>query len=111
MALINKLQTALTKAVTLINDIGTTATFTPKDTGKPVVLKIMQRELQGAELVADFRQGDLKIELDASKLVAQPKKYDTLTIGARKYTVKDKGFAARMVGDQLFTYKFIVRGD
>lgn len=70
----------------------------------------MIRELGSAELIGDYRQGDLRVELDASKLRQAPKKYDVIEIGDFKYTVKDPNGSPRRVGDKVYTYKFVVRG-
>ncbi len=104
------MQKAMQRAVDLINDIGTDATYTPKG-GAGIPVKVVIRELGTLELVADYRQGDLRIELDASLLPGTPRRYDTLTIGTRTYTVRDYAAAERRAGNTVYTYKFMVRGE
>lgn len=110
MSVISVMQHAATQAVGLINSLGTSCSYTPKSTGIQVKLKVLVRELGAAELVGDYRQGDLRIEMDASKINKAPKKYDVLEIGDFKYTVKDGNASPRRVGNTIYTYKFVVRG-
>ena len=111
MAVLGTLQSAMEQAVALLNDIGTDCTYTPKSTSTPIAVKAMIRELGTLELVGDYRQGDLKVELDASLLPGPPKRYDTLTIGTRVYAIRDYAGAERRAGNIVYTYKFIVRGE
>ena len=110
MAVLGVMQNAMLQAVALINDVGTSCIYTPKATGVPVNLKIMTRELGNLELVGDFRQGDMRVELDALALPAKPAKYDTLEIDGLKYSVVSPAAAPRRVGDTIYTYKFVIRG-
>lgn len=110
MALIHRIQNAMSKAVELIEEVGQTAYFTPKATGVAIKLKVMSKELGVSELVADYRQGDLKVELDASRIPGIPKKYDTIKIGNVTYSVVDPKGSPRRVGDVVYSYKFVVRG-
>lgn len=111
MAVIDQMKSAFQEAVALINDIGTPVVYTPKSTGIPVTVNAMIRELGNAELVGDFRQGDLRIEIDATKLAAEPEKYDEVVIGLKRYRLSYGGGSPRRVGDTVYTYKFIIRGD
>jgi len=110
MSLLTVSQNAIGNVVDIINSIGTTCYYTPKSTGVPIKLKVMSRELGNAELVGDYRQGDLRIELDASKVPGIPKRYDELQIGDLKYAVQSPGGSPRRIGDIVYTYKFVVRG-
>lgn len=110
MAVVDQMKSAFKEAVALINDIGTPIVYTPKSTGIPVTLNAMIRELGNAELVGDFRQGDLRIEVDASLLADEPEKYDEVEIGIKRYRLPYPGGSPRRVGDTIYTYKFIVRG-
>lgn len=110
MALVDTLKGAMQVAVDHLNDVGTPCVYTPKDTSIPVNVNVMIRELGTLELVGDFRQGDLKVELDSTKLVSVPKRYDTLLIDGLLYTVHSASGAPRRAGDTVFTYKFIIRG-
>lgn len=110
MSTISVMQAAAQMAVDLLNSIGTTCHYTPKDESIPIVLKVMTRELGSAELIGDYRQGDLRVELDAVKLNRVPVKYDQLKIGSLTYSVKDPNGSPRRVGDKVYTYKFVVRG-
>lgn len=110
MSLLTFTQAAMEQAVTVINSIGTTCYYTPKSTGIPIKLKVVTREMGNAELVGDYRQGDLRIELDASTVPGIPKKYDELKIGDLTYAVLSPGGSPRRVGDKVYTYKFVVRG-
>ena len=99
---------AIENAVNLINEIGVTCYFTEKDGTIKIKLKAMVREMSTAELVSDYRQGDMKVELDANA-VSQPKKYDVLTIENKRYALKDDA-TPRRVGDTTYTWRFVVRG-
>jgi len=111
MAVLGVMQAAMEQAVALLNDIGTDCTYTPKSTGVGIPVKAVVRELGTLELVGDYRQGDLRVELDASLLPDSPKRYDTLTIGTRTYAIRDYAGAERRAGNIVYTYKFIVRGE
>jgi len=110
MALLGKFKNALLVVVDLINEIGTPVTYTPKESGTPVVIKALIRELGNAELVGDFRQGDLRLEIDAAAIADEPKKYDRVEIQGKVYSVRSPSGSARHVGELVYTYKFIVRG-
>jgi len=97
-------------AAQLINAAGTTVIFTPKSTGVPVTAKAFIKELGNEELVADYRQGDLRVEIDATKVPGIPMKYDVLTIDGKNYTAVDPSGAPRRAGDIVYAYKFVVRG-
>ena len=110
MSLLTKMQSAMKKVVWFINETGTTCTYTPKATGTHQEIKAYIRELGNEELIGDYRQGDLRIEVDASQFLTAPKKYDVITIDGKRYAVKDPTGSPRRVGDIIYTYKFIVRG-
>ena len=110
MSLLTQMQSAMEKVVWLINETGTTCIYTPKDSGVPQSIKIYIREMGSEELVGDYRQGDLRIETDASQLALAPKKYDLLVIDGKNYAIKDPTGSPRRVGDIIYTYKFVVRG-
>ena len=108
MSLLTVTQGAITEAVNLINQIGVTCYFTRKDEDIPTKIKAMVRELGVAELVADYRQGDMKVEFSSSDVRSKPKKYDVLKIDGKQYAVKDDA-TPRRVGDITYTWRFIVR--
>ena len=108
MALSDTIKGAIENAVNLINEIGVTCYFMKKDATTQIKLKAMVREMSTVELVSDYRQGDMKVELDAS-VIAQPKKYDILTIEDERYAIKDDA-TPRRVGDKTYTWRFVVRG-
>ena len=108
MALSDTIKSAIENAVNLINEIGVTCYFMEKDGTIKIKLKAMVREMSTAELVSDYRQGDMKVELDANA-VSQPKKYDVLTIENKRYALKDDA-TPRRVGDTTYTWRFVVRG-
>lgn len=110
MSKLRTLQRAMTKAVDLLNEIGTPCTYTDKATATAVSVNAVIRELSSLELVGDYRQGDLKVELDATKLSAKPLKYDTLDVQGKVYAVMSPSGAERRLGDTVYTYKFVVRG-
>ena len=60
------IQAAMVKAVDLINTIGTTCDYTTRATSITSQFKVLTKELGTSELVGDFRQGDLKVEMDAT---------------------------------------------
>ena len=110
MSLLTQMQSAMEKVVWLINETGTTCIYTPKETGVAQEIKAYIREMGTEELIADYRQGDLRIEVDASQLSSVPKKYDEIEIDSKRYAVKDPTGSPRRVGDIVYTYKFVVRG-
>lgn len=110
MSILSVMQHAAEQAVALINSVGTESWYTPKSTGIKIKVNVMHRALGSAELIGDYRQGDLRIELDASKLGDAPKQYDELQIGDFTYMVKDGNGSPRRVGSIIYTYKFVVRG-
>ena len=99
---------AIVNAVNLINEIGATCYFTRKDDDISSKVKALVRELGTAELVADYRQGDMKVEFDARNMRNKPKKYDIIKIDGKKYALKDDA-TPRRVGDTIYTWRFIVR--
>lgn len=110
MALLDTTKAAIEHAVNLINEIGVTCYYTRQGETISTKLKVLMRELGTTELVGDYRQGDLKVEVDASALSQVPAKYDTLLVGDYTYTIKDGKASPRRVGDTVYTYKFVVRG-
>jgi len=108
VALSDTIKSAVENAVQLINEIGVTCYFMEKDGTTQTKLKAMVREMSTAELVADYRQGDMKVELDANA-ISLPKKYDVLTINNKRYAIKDDA-TPRRVGDTIYTWRFVVRG-
>ena len=109
MGLLETTQGAIVSAVGLINEIGVTCFYLYKDDTTPIKLKALVRELATAELVSDYRQGDMKVELDADSLPSMPKKYDVLTISNIRYAVRADA-TPRRVGDTIYTWRFVVRG-
>ncbi len=110
MSLLTITKNAMSKAVDIINQLGTRVYYTPTGGTRIIMLRAMVKELGSAELVGEFRQGDLKVELDASKLPSAPAKFDTIKIGDHNYSVRYPNGAHRRVGDKTYTYKFVVRG-
>lgn len=108
-SLLTVMKSAGNEVVKFLNESGTTCIYTPKG-GAPITLKAYVRELGVEELVGDYRQGDLRIEIDATKIPDRPNKYDTISIGGKVYGLKDPNGSPRRVGDTIYTYKFIVRG-
>jgi len=108
VALSDTIKGAIENAVELINEIGVTCYFMEKDGTVHTKLKAMVREMSTAELVSDYRQGDMKVELDANA-IAQPKKYDVLTIENKRYALVDDS-TPRRVADTTYTWRFVVRG-
>ena len=108
MALLEVAEGAIVQAVNLINQLGATCYFTRKDDTIDTKVKALVRELGTAELVADYRQGDMKVEFDARNMRDKPKKYDVIKIDGKRYGVKDDA-TPRRVGDTIYTWRFIVR--
>lgn len=108
MTLLTTTQGAVTNAVDLINQIGATCYFTRKGEDIATKVKALIREMGTAELVGDYRQGDMKVEFDARNMRNKPKKYDLIKIDSKKYSLKDDA-TPRRVGDITYTWRFVVR--
>jgi len=109
MGLLEVTKGAIVEAAALINEIGVTCFYTYKDGTTQIKIKALVREMATAELISDYRQGDMKVELDANSLPTQPKKYDVLKINNKRYAIKDDS-TPRRVGDTIYTWRFVVRG-
>ena len=109
MSLLEITQGAIADAVGLIESLGVTCYYRQKDATTPVKIKALVRQLGVAELVSDYRQGDLRVGILSDSLSFEPKKYDVLEIGDNKYAIKDNPSSKR-VGDTDYMYKFVVRG-